>query len=104
VFETAESAQDAARGADALLLLTEWNEFKSADLKELKSLLKIPLIFDGRNIFDPIKIIEYLLDLLYGHRLNSHQLYHLSRMLEYTHLLQSSYMCTQHYYNYHQLE
>jgi UDPglucose 6-dehydrogenase len=56
VFETAESAQEAARGADALLLLTEWNEFKGADLKELKSLLKIPLIFDGRNIFDPIKM------------------------------------------------
>lgn len=56
VFETAESAQDAARGADALLLLTEWNEFKSADLKELKSLLKRPLVFDGRNIFDPIKM------------------------------------------------
>jgi UDPglucose 6-dehydrogenase len=62
-FEAAESAQDAARGSDALLLVTEWNEFKSADLKELRSLLKIPLIFDGRNIFDPTKMkslgIEY---------------------------------------------
>lgn len=62
-FEAAESAQDAARGSDALLLITEWNEFKSVDLKELRSLLKIPLIFDGRNIFDPTKMknlgIEY---------------------------------------------
>ena len=42
---------DAARGADAAVILTEWNEFKELDLKKLKRLLKSPVIFDGRNIF-----------------------------------------------------
>lgn len=41
----------AARGADAVVILTEWNEFKELDLQKLKRLLKHPVIFDGRNIF-----------------------------------------------------
>jgi len=40
-------------GADCLLILTEWNEFKELDLEKIKSLLKIPLIIDGRNIYNP---------------------------------------------------
>ncbi|MBI2523040.1 UDP-glucose/GDP-mannose dehydrogenase family protein [Candidatus Woesearchaeota archaeon] len=43
---------EASKGADALLILTEWNEFKEIDLKKIKSLLKNPLIIDGRNIYD----------------------------------------------------
>jgi len=43
---------EASKGADALLILTEWNEFKEIDLKRIKSLLKNPLIIDGRNIYD----------------------------------------------------
>jgi len=43
---------EASKGADALLILTEWNEFKEMDLKKVKSLLKSPLIIDGRNIYD----------------------------------------------------
>ncbi len=43
---------EASKGADALLILTEWNEFKEMDLKKIKSLLKNPLIIDGRNIYD----------------------------------------------------
>ncbi len=39
-------------GADALLVVTEWNEFRIPDFKDLKERLKNPLIFDGRNIFD----------------------------------------------------
>lgn len=44
---------DALHGAAALLILTEWNEFRRPDFARIKSLLKEPVIFDGRNIFDP---------------------------------------------------
>lgn len=44
---------EVSRGADALLILTEWDEFKKLDLKKIKSLLKNPLIIDGRNIYNP---------------------------------------------------
>jgi len=44
---------DALHGAAALLILTEWNEFRRPDFARIKSLLKQPVIFDGRNIFDP---------------------------------------------------
>jgi UDPglucose 6-dehydrogenase len=46
-------AYEAARGADALLIATEWKEFRSPDFDRLKELLLQPLIFDGRNIYDP---------------------------------------------------
>jgi UDPglucose 6-dehydrogenase len=42
-----------AQGCDALMVVTEWNEFKQLNLDEIKSLLKKPIIFDGRNIYDP---------------------------------------------------
>jgi UDPglucose 6-dehydrogenase len=44
---------DALHGAAALLILTEWNEFRRPDFLRIKDLLKQPVIFDGRNIFDP---------------------------------------------------
>ncbi|UCB56905.1 MAG: UDP-glucose/GDP-mannose dehydrogenase family protein [Candidatus Omnitrophota bacterium] len=47
---------EAARGADCLLVLTEWNEFKEIDFKKIKKLLKQPVIIDGRNIYDPEKM------------------------------------------------
>jgi UDPglucose 6-dehydrogenase len=40
-------------GADALLILTEWREFKSPDFDQIKRLLKQPIIFDGRNLYEP---------------------------------------------------
>jgi UDPglucose 6-dehydrogenase len=49
----AESAYDAARGADALLILTEWEEFAALDLPRLHSELKYPIVIDGRNLYDP---------------------------------------------------
>ena len=49
-----DSAMDALRGADALVLATEWAEFKTADLPTMKALMKSPLVFDGRNLFDPV--------------------------------------------------
>jgi UDPglucose 6-dehydrogenase len=42
-----------AKDCDALMVITEWNEFKQLDLDVLKKLLKSPVIFDGRNIYDP---------------------------------------------------
>ena len=44
---------DALKGADALILVTEWNEFRRPDFDRMKSLMKHPVIFDGRNIYDP---------------------------------------------------
>jgi len=48
-----KSAYEAAEGADALAIITEWQEFRSPDFERLKKLLKSPLVFDGRNIYDP---------------------------------------------------
>lgn len=42
-----------AKDCDALMVVTEWNEFKQLDLEKVKSLLKAPVIYDGRNIYDP---------------------------------------------------
>ncbi len=47
------NTDEAVSGCDALVLLTEWNEFKKMDLKKIKSLLKQPVFFDGRNVFKP---------------------------------------------------
>jgi UDPglucose 6-dehydrogenase len=52
----ARNAYDALKGADALLVVTEWNEFREPDFKRMKRLMKQPLILDGRNIFDPKQI------------------------------------------------
>lgn len=46
----------AAKGAQALLIVTEWNEFKELDLEKIKKLMKKPIIIDGRNIYDPEKV------------------------------------------------
>lgn len=50
-------AYEALKGADALLLLTEWQEFKSPDFEKIKELLKEPVIFDGRNQYNGEKLI-----------------------------------------------
>lgn len=47
------SAQQAVEGADALIVLTDWKEYKSPDFDRIGLALKRPLIFDGRNLFDP---------------------------------------------------
>jgi UDPglucose 6-dehydrogenase len=49
----ADSAQDALVGADALVIVTEWNEFRSPDFDDIQARLATPTIFDGRNLFDP---------------------------------------------------
>ena len=47
------SAEDAVKGADALAVATEWREFRSPDFGVLRSSLRAPVIFDGRNVFEP---------------------------------------------------
>ena len=54
-----ESKYEALKGADALILVTEWQEFRSPDFVEMKKLLRNPVFFDGRNQFDKEKINEY---------------------------------------------
>jgi UDPglucose 6-dehydrogenase len=44
---------EALQGADALLIVTEWNEFRRPDFQRMKRLLKRPVIFDGRNLYEP---------------------------------------------------
>ena len=49
----AESPMGALEGADALVIVTEWKEFRSPDFEVIKGTLKNPVIFDGRNLYDP---------------------------------------------------
>jgi UDPglucose 6-dehydrogenase len=44
---------EALQDADALLLVTEWNEFRRPDFPRMKQLMRRPVIFDGRNVYDP---------------------------------------------------
>lgn len=49
----AKSSYDAAKNADALVLLTEWREFKLVNLEKLRDSMRQPVLFDGRNLYDP---------------------------------------------------
>jgi len=49
---------DAAKGADALVIVTEWNEFRNLELDKVMKLLKEPYFFDLRNIYDPLRMKE----------------------------------------------
>jgi UDPglucose 6-dehydrogenase len=48
-----QHSYEALEGADALAVVTEWNEFREPDFKKMKQLLKSPVVFDGRNIYSP---------------------------------------------------
>jgi UDPglucose 6-dehydrogenase len=48
-----ENNYEALNGADALLILTEWNEFRHPNFQRIRTMLKNPVIFDGRNLYDP---------------------------------------------------
>jgi UDPglucose 6-dehydrogenase len=52
-------AYEALRGADALVIVTEWMEYRSPDFEQVRAELKQPLIFDGRNIYDPKIVARY---------------------------------------------
>jgi UDPglucose 6-dehydrogenase len=58
-FTLAKSAYEAAQGADALAIVTEWQEFRSPDFERLKEMLKAPVIFDGRNLYDPAMLARF---------------------------------------------
>jgi len=49
----AENSYGALKGADALAIVTEWNEFREPDFERMKKLLRSPIIFDGRNLYNP---------------------------------------------------
>ncbi len=53
-----KKAYDVLEGADALVIVTEWNEFRRPDLDKIKTLMKTPVIIDGRNIFEPKKMVQ----------------------------------------------
>jgi UDPglucose 6-dehydrogenase len=52
----AENSYAALKGADALAIVTEWNEFREPDFERMKKLLRAPVIFDGRNLYNPDQI------------------------------------------------
>jgi UDPglucose 6-dehydrogenase len=52
-IEFADTARAAVEGADALVIVTEWKEFRSPDFEHLRRALRHPVVFDGRNLFDP---------------------------------------------------
>ena len=54
----AKTNYEAIKGADALVLLTEWNVFRNPDFEKIRQLLKYPVIFDGRNQYNPIEMRE----------------------------------------------
>jgi len=54
----AESTTAALTGADALIIVTEWKEFRSPDFDAMKKRLKSPVVFDGRNLYDPVHMRE----------------------------------------------
>ena len=51
-----QDAYDAMTGADAVVLATEWNQFRNLDLERMKSLLRVPVIIDLRNVYDPERV------------------------------------------------
>jgi UDPglucose 6-dehydrogenase len=57
--EWASDAYEAAKSADALLILTEWEEFAALDLERLRALVKYPVVLDGRNLYDPAVMLEH---------------------------------------------
>jgi UDPglucose 6-dehydrogenase len=55
-IEFAETNYDAIDGADALVVVTDWNEYRHPDFARIKTLLKRPVVVDGRNLYDPAKM------------------------------------------------
>ena len=47
-----------ADGCDLIMVNTEWNEFRQLDLRQIKDAMRTPMLFDGRNIYDPVKMME----------------------------------------------
>ena len=58
-IEYVSTSRAAAAGADALVLVTEWSEFRNPDFVSLKETLRRPLLVDGRNIYDPAEVRSF---------------------------------------------
>ena len=58
-LQLAKDAYDLAKDCDALILLTEWNEFKHLDMPKIKSLMHQPVFIDGRNLYEPDTMQEH---------------------------------------------
>ena len=56
LFTRAATAMEAIVEADALVLVTEWNEFKEPNFLQIKEKMRQPIVFDGRNIYNPKKL------------------------------------------------
>jgi UDPglucose 6-dehydrogenase len=54
-----EDAYHAAEGTDALILMTEWNQFRNLDFERLKTLMRQPVLFDLRNVYDSTKVVSF---------------------------------------------
>jgi UDPglucose 6-dehydrogenase len=57
-IEWTESPNAAAKGADAIVILTEWSEFKSIDFSKMKTVVKTPLVIDFRNLYEPETVVN----------------------------------------------
>ena len=57
-FDLCACREDALAGADALVVITEWNEFRNPDFGVIRAILKQPVVFDGRNLYDPAVLAE----------------------------------------------
>jgi UDPglucose 6-dehydrogenase len=51
-----EDSYEACEGADALVIMTEWNQFRMLDLERIRSLLRAPVVVDLRNVYDPTQM------------------------------------------------
>jgi UDPglucose 6-dehydrogenase len=58
-IQMAADAYDLAKGCDAVVVCTEWNEFKNLDLRRLHDAMRQPMVVDGRNIYDPAEMDSY---------------------------------------------
>ena len=54
-----QSTYETARGADALVLITEWNEFRNLDFAKLKSVMRRPILIDLRNVYEPGRVTQF---------------------------------------------
>lgn len=52
----AESNYDALKDADALVVVTDWNEYRHPDFNRMKASLRRPIVIDGRNLYEPTKM------------------------------------------------
>ncbi|MBD2839701.1 UDP-glucose/GDP-mannose dehydrogenase family protein [Pseudomonas sp. JM0905a] len=53
-----DSPYDAAEGADALVLVTEWKQFRQPNFERIRGLMRMPVIFDGRNLYEPAQLVD----------------------------------------------